>query len=132
MTETITRLDDLRGLRQAPSLNAAQSQALKAELERQMAACAWFTIGVMAPSEAAAIAVLRRWEQALGWAPLVAASAPEAARGDGGVFLKGHQRNGTFWLRCEAGLGEGVLISGHHGDQPDLGDTWGPLPCDLF
>jgi hypothetical protein len=129
---TISRLDDLRGLRQTPPLDSAQRLALRAELELQMAACAWFTIGVMAPSEAEAIAVLRRWEQGLGWVPLAPASAPEAPVGGDGVFLKGHQRNGTFWLRREAGLAEGVLISGHDPDQPDLGDTWGPLPSDLY
>ncbi|MFM7267517.1 MAG: DUF1824 family protein [Cyanobium sp.] len=136
---TISCLDDLRRLRQTPPLDSAQRLALRAELEQQMASCAWFTIGVMAPSEAEAITVLQRWEQALGWVPLAPASAPEPAGAEGatnaggGVFLKGHQRNGSFWLRREAGLAEGVLISGHHdSDQPDLGDTWGPLPSDLY
>lgn len=48
------------------------------------------------------------------------------------VFLKGNQRTGTYLLREEAGLGEGILISGQHPDQPELAQTWGPLPLDLL
>ena len=48
------------------------------------------------------------------------------------VFLKGHQLRGDFRVREEAGLGEGLLITGHHPDSPEAEDTWGPLPLDLF
>jgi hypothetical protein len=52
----------------------------------------------------------------------------------GPVFLKGNQHSGQFLLRAEAGLGEGILISGHLNGKPDpaLEATWGPLPLDLF
>ena len=52
----------------------------------------------------------------------------------GPVFLKGNQHSGQFLLRAEAGLGEGILISGHLNGEPDpaLEGTWGPLPLDLF
>jgi hypothetical protein len=99
-----------------------------------MATCPWFTIGVMAPSAEQALTTLRRWESAFGWEPLLL-SDPRATDGqdppDGPVYLKGHQANGNCWLRQEEGLGEGVLISGQHPDQPELGQTWGPLPLDL-
>ncbi|MEB3334981.1 MAG: DUF1824 family protein [Cyanobacteriota bacterium] len=130
----ITGLGDLRGLRSAPPLRPDQRRGLQDELRRRVGACAWCTIGVMAPDRDRARAVLREFEQALGWPPLTVA-AEEAGRPEepeGPVFLKGHQRNGTVRVRGEAGLGEGVLISGHGADDPASEDTWGPLPLDLF
>jgi hypothetical protein len=126
-------LADLRGLRTAPALEPAGCQALLAELTPRLAACQWFTVGVMAPSAAAAVAALRSTERALGWAPL----DPDPA-GTGfdaiatAVFLKGNQSNGRFLLRAESGLGEGILISGHGTADPEAGDTWGPLPLGFF
>jgi hypothetical protein len=134
-------LEALRGLRSAPFLDAGARERLRRELAEAMAPCAWFTIGVMAPSAATALAALRSCEQVLGWPPLqpqeLAIEAPDDqdrpyADPDGTVFLKGNQRAGTFLLRPERGLGEGILISGHHLDDPSRGDTWGPLPLDLF
>jgi hypothetical protein len=125
----ITALQDLRGLRSAPTLLPGQRWALQEELRRRVGACEWCTIGVMAPDSSRAWAVLRQFEQALGWPPLVAAEMEET---EGPVFLKGHQRNGTVRIRDEAGLGEGVLISGHGAANPEQDDTWGPLPLDLF
>jgi hypothetical protein len=153
------RLADLRGLRTSPALTSEQRQGLRQELQEALAAYPWFTIGVLAPSPAAATACLRRWERALGWEPLAPAGAPSptttAAQGHGDpatttdseaspdavsgvdpspvpVFLKGNQRSGTFFLRQEEGLGEGVLVSGQNADQAGAGETWGPLPLDLF
>jgi hypothetical protein len=48
------------------------------------------------------------------------------------VFLKGNQRTGTFAVRRESGLGEGLLITGHHPTDTGVEGTWGPLPLDLF
>ena len=48
------------------------------------------------------------------------------------VFLKGNQRTGLFQLRKEAGLGEGLLITGQEAPEPIASETWGPLPLDLF
>jgi hypothetical protein len=128
---SIQALADLRGLRTAPELSEPQRLLLRSELTQAMELCPWFTIGVMAPSAAIALAALRRWEGALGWDPLEALDA--SADGlENPVFLKGNQRTGTYLLREEAGLGEGILISGQNPEQPDLAETWGPFPLDLL
>ena len=128
-------LADLASLRTAPALAAHQRPALLAELKTKLAACDWFTIGVMAPSAASALAALRACEGSLGWPALeVYAQDQQAESVVGPVFLKGNQHSGQFLLRAEAGLGEGILISGHLKGEPDpaLEGTWGPLPLDLF
>lgn len=125
-------LAGLRGLRTAPDLDASARAALRQELAAAMAACEWFTVGVMAPDAAAAVAALRACEQACGWTPLQGAD-PGSGPDDGGpVFLKGNQRNGTYLVRREPGLGDGLLITGHSLAEPEAEDTWGPLPLDLF
>ena len=129
--ETMRSLGDLRGFRGAPPLTTEQRCQLQAELRQRVAACDWCTIGVMAPSGEVAWEALRRFERALDWPPLVADTHPPADL-QGPVFLKGHQRNGRVLARAEAGLGEGVLITGHSDADPAAEDTWGPLPLDLF
>jgi hypothetical protein len=124
------QLADLRGLRTSPSLNPAQRHSLQAELRQRVAACDWCTIGVMAPGSEAAWEALRSFEHGLHWPPLPAPSEAEST--ELGVFLKAHQRKGEVWWRAEEGLGEGVLITGHSDSNPDLEDTWGPLPLDFF
>jgi hypothetical protein len=87
----------------------------------------------MAPGASEALGALRALESDLGWSALAAASEPTAAIAPGqAVFLKGNQRNGTYLLRQEDGLGEGLLITGHHPEDPSVEGTWGPLPLDLF
>ena len=134
-------LEALRGLRSAPSLAAEERAQLRRELALAMDPCTWFTIGVMAPSAADALAALRVCELSLGWQPLqsqtLQVEGPEdhdssGADPAGPVFLKGNQRTGTYLLRPETGLGEGILISGHHPENPAVENTWGPLPLDLF
>lgn len=122
-------LSSLLGLRTAPSLDGAQRQALAQELMGRLAACDWFTVGVMAPSAQAAIAALRACESAQGWEPLQAESELLV---EGSVFLKGNQRTGRFLLRSETGLGEGLLIGGQSERHPEATGTWGPLPLDFF
>jgi hypothetical protein len=131
-------LASLRGLRSAPCLDSTQRQRLRGLLQEAVAGCQWFTLGVMATDRQQAIACLRACEAALGWAPLreepstdPGLDAPEAGA-EASVFLKGNQRSGSFRLRREAGLGRGLLITGHNPDDPALEDTWGPLPLDLF
>ncbi|MFY8147744.1 MAG: DUF1824 family protein [Prochlorococcaceae cyanobacterium] len=138
----LSTLADLRGLRTAPSLSPAERESLRGELADRLAACEWFTVGVMAPSAAAAVAALRQAETVLGWSPLEANAGHDpqgapvnAAPGSeeaGPVFLKGNQNTGTYSLRVESGLGEGLLISGHSPVDPEAEDTWGPLPLDFF
>lgn len=134
-------LTALRGLRSAPTLAPDAREALRQELVAVMEPCTWFTIGVMAPSAATALAALRLWEGSLGWSPLqpqelgfepVEDHDSVGADSAGAVFLKGNQRTGTYWLRPEGGIGEGILISGHHPENPAVEDTWGPLPLNLF
>ena len=133
MADASVSLADLRGLRIAPELNAASGEALRSQLLLKLQPCDWFTIGVMAPSAAAAVAALRSLETALGWEPLELDPAGEAlASIEGPVFLKGNQNSGRFLVRRESGLGEGVLITGHSPADPDAEDTWGPLPLQLF
>ena len=122
-------LDDFRGLRTAPELNAEQRQSLHAQLRDRLSACEWFTVGVMAASAEQAIAALRQVEASLGWDSLSLGGEPLP---EGAVFLKGNQRNGTALVRAESGLGLGILISGHAPCNPDAEDTWGPLPLDMF
>jgi hypothetical protein len=122
-------LTSLMGLRSAPSLDAAQRQALDQELKQRLAACDWFTIGVMAPSAQAALAALRACEAAQDWSPLQGESEELV---EGPVFLKGNQRTGRFLLRAETGLGEGLLIGGQSDSHPEATGTWGPLPLDFF
>jgi len=129
--ETLT-LERLRGLRTAPTLSLEKRQQLKQELAEVLARCQWFTLGVMAPGEAEALAALRALELALGWPALAAASEPAAVALGHSVFLKGNQRTGTYLLRQEDGLGEGLLITGHHREDSSVEGTWGPLPLDLF
>jgi hypothetical protein len=134
----VSALADLRGLRTAPSLGASEREVLRRELESLLAACDWFTVGVMAPTAAAAVDALRTAEQALGWSPLEPhpSLGPQGERiageAEGPVFLKGNQNTGTYSLRQEGGLGEGLLISGHSPADPAAEDTWGPLPLDFF
>lgn len=126
-------LDALGGLRSAPELDAGGRAALLAELRPRLAACDWFTLGVMAPSATAAVGCLRQLEAALDWSPLELDGACEdPAAIEGPVFLKGNQNSGRFLLRRESGLGTGLLITGHSPADPAVEDTWGPLPLDLF
>ena len=126
-------LNDLRGLRTAPALNAEERKALRLQLQHHLDGCEWFTVGVMAATGAAALDALRTLEAAQGWSPLDPDPAsPQASDVPGAAFLKGNQNTGRFLLRPEAGLGEGILISGHSPTDPDAEDTWGPFPLDLF
>ena len=131
-TTPIRHLADLRAHRSAPPLNEQQRVVLLLELRRRLASCDWFTIGIMAPGGEVALTCLRSVELALGWLPLEVCDNDDLRAIPGPVFLKAHQRAGTVGLRSEAGLGEGVLLSGHSDTNPEVEDTWGPLPLDFF
>ena len=128
-------LISLRGLRTAPALTEDETTAMTQALLEAMERCEWFTVGVMAPSANQALASLRSLEGRLGWKPLAESPASEPAASvdqDGGVFLKGNQSTGLYAVRQEAGLGEGILITGHNSSDPSGEDTWGPLPLGFF
>ena len=122
-------LADLCGLRTSPTLDESVSRRIRQELQARLAACQWFTVGVMGPTPTAALAALRSCEQALGWEPLV---GDDQAEPTGPVFLKGNQSTGLYRIRAESGLGEGLLITGHHSDDAGAEGTWGPFPLDFF
>ena len=126
----LAALAELCGLRTSPRLDGPQRDRIRQELEERLAACAWFTVGVMAPSPGAALAALRRFERALGWGALVVDEGLPAVSGP--VFLKGNQSTGLFRIRAETGLGEGLLITGHQPADPKAEGTWGPLPLDFY
>ena len=133
MVDGLSGLESLRGLRSAPVLSSEQQAELRQQLQPLLGRCDWFTIGVMAPSAAAAVQALRAAEQANGWPALELDPAGEALTAiEGPVFLKGNQNTGRFLVRRETGLGEGLLITGHSPADPDLEDTWGPLPLAFF
>lgn len=132
MTTSIQELADLRGHRSAPPLSHQQRLVLQQELRQRVAACDWFTIGIMASGGESALGCLQSFEQALGWPRLGAMDLEEIRAAGGPVFLKGHQRSGQLGFRVEAGLGEGVLLTGHSDTNPEVEDTWGPLPLDFF
>ena len=130
---SLASLQALCGLRTAPALTADQRRSLRSELDPLLAACDWFTVGVMAPSAAAAVEALRAVEARLACSALELDPSGEALETlDGPVFLKANQNTGRFLVRREAGLGEGVLITGHSPADPAAEDTWGPFPLDFF
>ena len=133
MVDGLSGLESLRGLRTSPQLSTEQQAELQRQLQPLLQRCDWFTIGVMAPSAAAAVQALRAAEQANGWQALDLDPAGEALTSmQGPVFLKGNQNTGRFLVRRETGLGEGLLITGHSPADPDAEDTWGPFPLTFF
>ena len=90
-------------------------------------------MGVGASLLGAAVVALRAVEASLTCPALELDPAGEALDTiDGPVFLKANQNTGRFLVRREAGLGEGVLITGHSPADPAAEDTWGPFPLDFF
>lgn len=133
MADHLAGLRALCGLRSAPALSPEQNSALRNELQPLLQRCDWFTIGIMAPSASSAVAALRQAEQANGWQALELDPAGEALEAiEGPVFLKGNQNTGRFLVRREAGLGDGILITGHSPAEPEAEGTWGPLPLGVF
>ena len=133
MADGPSLLASLKGLRTAPELSSAEQAQLLEELTQTMATCEWFTVGVMAPSAALAVATLRGLEQRFSWETLqLDPAGEELATIEGPVFLKANQNNRRFLVRRESGLGQGLLITGHNPVDPSTEDTWGPLPLALF
>ena len=130
MTQSpITSLSDLARLRDAPELSLETCASLRAELSHAMANASWFTVGVMAPTAAQALAALRALETSQGWESMVVVDSTDE---DGPVFLKANQQGGSVRIRIEYGLGQGILITGHGDDESQPSTTWGPLPLNFF
>ena len=130
MTQSpITALSDLARLRDAPELSLETCASLRAELSHAMANASWFTVGVMAPTAAQALAALRALETSQGWESMVVVDSTDE---DGPVFLKANQQGGSVRIRIEYGLGQGILITGHGEDEPLPSTTRAPLPLPSF
>ena len=129
MDSHIGSLQDLRNLRSAPDLDDAQSKVLIRELSTYMDDSDWFTVGIMAPSFAIAILVLREMESRFNWLPMKVVVKPKE---EGPVFLKANQKAGEVNVRVEHGLGEGILLSCQRNDLGRDSDTLGPFPLNFF
>ena len=107
------------GLRTAPEPGVAERQTLHAQLLDRLSACEWFTVGVMAANADQAIAALRQLKPPWDGTPKSGGEPlPE-----GGVFLKGNQRNWHSDGACRTWLGVGNPISGQAPSNPDVEET---------
>ena len=122
-------LNDLKGFRSAPDIDAGQSINLLKELCSFVQVSDWFTIGIMSPSANQAILTLKEIEKYFHWTEMKVIERPKE---DGPVFLKANQKTGDVYVRVEYGLGEGILISCQHNDEKENADTFGPFPLDFF
>ena len=122
-------LMDLNSLRSAPSLNQEQSEVLLKELKEYMDKSDWFTVGIMAPSQSSALAVIEDIQIFFQWPQFILRTK---AIDKGPVFLKANQKTREINIRNEAGLGEGFLITCQNECIEEESNTYGPLPLDLF
>ena len=125
----INKLADLNSLRTAPHLSSSQEKKLLAELETNIYNADWITIGIMAPSDAKAIAALQSISNKYS---SIKFGNLDSIHADGSVFLKGNQKTGNVFVRSENGLGEGILITCQYDEEPAESNTFGPLPLDFF
>ena len=125
----INNLFDLNSLRSAPELNEGQIKKLQEELEPEIKNADWITIGIMAPSDFAAIKALKSISEKYS---SVKFRDLESLHANGSVFLKGNQKTGNVFLRSENGLGEGILITCQFDNESKVSNTFGPLPIDFF
>ena len=125
----INKLSDLNSLRTAPQLGSSQVKKIFEELEENILNADWITIGIMAPSDIMAIEALQSISKKFS---SVEFSNLDSLRADGNVFLKGNQKTGNVFVRSENGLGEGILITCQHDEDPEECNTFGPLPLDIF
>ena len=125
----INNLFDLNSLRSAPELSKRQIKKLLEELEANVINADWLTIGIMAPSDFDAIAVLKSISKKYSSLQF---SDLESIHATGNVFLKANQKTGNVCIRSENGLGEGILLTCHYDHESKEGSTFGPLPLDFF
>ena len=125
----INKLVDLNKLRTAPCLTNIQIEKLLEELEENIFNTDWITIGIMAPSDNAAVETLRSISKKFS---SIQFGNLNSLHADGSVFLKGNQKTGNVFVRSENGLGEGILITCQYDEDTKKSNTFGPLPLDFF
>ena len=125
----INKLVDLKSLRTAPLLSNSQIKKLLEELETNIFNADWITIGIMASCDTEAIEALQSISKKYS---SIKFGNLDLLHADGSVFLKGNQKTGNVFVRSENGLGEGILITCQHDEDPEECNTFGPLPLDIF
>jgi|TARA_A100001234_G_scaffold66407_1_gene58067 hypothetical protein len=125
----INKLVDLKSLRTAPLLSNSQIKKLLEELETNIFNADWITIGIMASCDTEAIEALQSISKKYS---SIKFGNLDSLHADGSVFLKGNQKTGNVFVRSENGLGEGILITCQHDEDPEECNTFGPLPLDIF
>ena len=125
----INKLADLNSLRTAPLLSISQENKLLEELETNIDNADWITIGIMASCDTKAIEALLSISKKYS---SIKFGNLNSLHADGSVFLKGNQKTGNVFVRSENGLGEGILITCQHDEDPEECNTFGPLPLDIF
>ena len=125
----ISKLVDLNSLRTAPQLSEIQIKKLLEELEANIFAADWITIGIMAPYDTQAIEALESISKKYS---SIQFSNLDSLHADGSVFLKGNQKTGNVYVRSENGLGVGILITCQYDEDAQESNTFGPLPLDFF
>ena len=125
----IDNLIDLNNLRSAPLLKKSQLEKLLDELEANIMNADWITVGIMAPSDYAAIKALKSISKKFSF---IKFRNLESLHAKGSVYLKGNQKTGNVFIRSENGLGEGILLTCQYDEKVEESSTFGPLPLDFF
>ena len=125
----INNLLDLNSFRSAPQLSNKQIKKLQEELDTNIKNADWITIGIMAPSDFAAIAALKSISKKYS---SIEFNDLESLHANGSVFLKGNEKTRKVFIRSENGLGEGILLTCQYDHEYKESDTFGPLPLNFF
>ena len=125
----INNLVDLNSLRTAPLLSKSEEKNLLEELETNIFNADWITIGIMAPTENAAIKALQTISEKYS---SIKFRDWDCLHTEGSVFLKGNQKTGNVFIRSENGLGVGILLTCQYEEDSNESNTYGPLPLDFF
>ena len=125
----INHLVDLNSLRSAPTLSKDQRKEFLREIESEIINADWMTVGIMAPSDFAALeamkAICKKYSS-------INFRGLDSLTSSGSVFLKGNQKTGNVYIRSENGLGEGILLTCQYENKTLVSNTYGPLPLDFF
>tara|TARA_B100000886_G_scaffold236566_1_gene165657 strand:+ start:746 stop:1132 length:387 start_codon:yes stop_codon:yes gene_type:complete len=125
----INSLFDLNTLKSAPQLDKRQIKKLLEELELNINNADWITIGIMARSDADAVAALKSISKKYS---AIKFRNLDSLHAMGNVFLKGNQKTGNVFIRSENGLGEGILLTCQYDNECKDSTTLGPFPLNFF